>query len=754
MKKLVRFNIIVVLLFNLIACGGGSDGGGDDGGASTNTTASVNAGIDQSVNELLGTTVAAVGFPGGGNFAWRQIAGPLLTEFPSVESSVTWTAPAGKTEQVIGLTVEYTSPNGDIVSDTVEITVLPVNLDPVAIATLKTPVTDPVAPDTTVILNAASSFDQDADGVISSYAWVQGEGTPMVSQLNGSSSVEFHFVAPQVTTVTLFPFKLTVTDDEGGTAEYDISVNVDPGLSVVSVAAGADRVVNEQQAVSLTAVGDPVGGNYKWTQLSGDSLSGFPMTGSAIEFTTLATKSLKTYEFRVEYESPTGFVAYDQLKVIVNPVNMQPSAVIRVLTPALLPAGPNEVVTLDGTASTDADGVIVSYEWLQMSGSVNIAPEPSSDPGVFVFRTPVQSNPESYLYRLIVVDDELGQGSFDMEIEVNGTTDLIVADAGGDQLADEFSTVSLDGQNSFSSVSAVTCSWRLLAGPTVSFTNPDNCLSTFVAPNVDVDTDLIFEVKVTNSTGDQATDATTVTVKPVSLGKITDSGQTLCYNQNQQIPCDDSNYPRQDADFGRDSVAAFLDKVGTGEAGFDYTKLGANGDELADDASDYFCIRDNFTGLIWEIKTVSVDGVPNTALRDNKNTYSWHYPDGSTGGESGTAADPQTICPSTGDCGLETFVEEVNDSVYCGGANWRVPTMLELQSIVNYSKGVADGAVDSSLFQDLPDLGLQGHQYFWSGETSADGGGEHSAWVINFASGNDNTLPKAAAAYVRLVRQE
>jgi hypothetical protein len=753
MKKHVHFKIIMILLLSLTGCGGGDSTTTSTDGGGTNTTPSVNAGVDQSVNEQLGATVNAIGFPAGGTFSWTQTAGPVLAGFPAAEQSVSITAPAVKTEQMITLRVEYTTTDGKIVTDDVDITVAPINHDPVAIASLKTPTTSPVAPDSTVVLDASASFDQDADGTIASYSWEQDEGSPVVSQLNGSSSVEFHFVAPIVSAITAFPFKLTVTDDEGGESEYDITVHVDPSLSVVSVDGGADMVVNEEQTVVLTATGDPVGGTFKWSQLTGDEISAFPSVGASVEFVTPTTKIATNYEFRVEYQSPTGFVDYDQVRVTVNPVNKKPVAIVRVLTPALLPAQPAELVTLDASASTDDDGSIVSYKWTQISGAVAISPESGDDSAEFKFRAPVQENPESYVYRLTVTDDEGGQGTFEIEIDVDGTSDIIVADAGVNQIVDEFSTVILNGQGSFSSISVVTCSWRLVSGPTVSFADPDSCTSSFVAPNVDINTDLIFEVKVTNVQNDTATDTTVVTVKPIPLGNIADSGQTLCYNQTGAINCADTNYPRQDADSGRDSVEQFLDKTGTGGSGFDFTKLDTNGGELPNDSTEYFCIRDNVTGLIWERKTTSTNGVPNTALRDNKNSYSWVYSEGSTGGETGTAADPLTICPSTTDCGLENYVLEVNAVVYCGANNWRVPTMLEMQSLVDYGKDNTTGVLDTSVFGDLPNEALLDHLYYWSSETSADGGGKATAWVINFANGNDNSLSKAQNAYVRLVRK-
>lgn len=754
MKKLVHFKTVLLTLSLLAGCGGGSgDSGGSGGSGGDNTTPSVNAGIDQNVNEQLGATLSAVGYPQGGTFSWTQTAGPVLTGFPAATQSVEIVAPTVKTEQTLTFNVEYTTTSGDIVNDTVDVKVLPVNRPPVAIATLKTPSSNPVAPDATVVLDAKDSFDQDADGSIVSYKWEQEDDSPVVSQLNGDESVEFHFVAPQVANITAFPFKLTVTDDEGESSQYELTVNVDPSLSVVEVSAGADQVVNEEQSVTLTATGDPVGGTFAWSQLSGDELSNFPSNSETVNFVAPATKSVKNYEFRVRYQSPTGFLAYDQVKITVNPVNEAPMAIVRVLTPDILPAAAGSVVTLDGSASNDSDGSISGYQWSQISGSTAITPIGSSDSETFQFRAPVQENPESYVFRLTVTDDEQGTGTFDIEIDIEGTDDLIVANAGANQVVEEFSTVTLDGQASYSNISSVSCSWRQVSGPTVSFNSPDNCVSTFVAPNVDNSTDLIFELKATNSEGDSATDTVTINVNPVALGKIADTGQTLCYDETGEIACGDANYPRQDGDYGRDKVSDFLDKVGTGSSGFDFTKLDANGDELPNDSTEYSCVRDNFTGLIWEIKTVSTAGVPNTTTRDAKNTYSWIYPDGSTGGETGTAADPQTTCPSTVDCGLENYVVEVNDSIYCGAANWRVPTLTELQTLVDYSKdSTSGGVIETDIFNDLPSSALLGHIYYWSSETSADGGGKATAWVLNFINGNDNSLPKTNTVYVRLVR--
>jgi hypothetical protein len=78
--------------------------------------------------------------------------------------------------------------------------------------------------------------------------------------------------------------------------------------------------------------------------------------------------------------------------------------------------------------------------------------------------------------------------------------------------------------------------------------------------------------------------------------------------------------------------------------------------------------------------------------------------------------------------------------------------MTELHTLVDYSKDNSTGVLDTNVFGDLPNESLLDHLYYWTSETSADGGGEATAWVINFANGNDNSLPKTQNAFVRLVR--
>ena len=58
-----------------------------------------------------------------------------------------------------------------------------------------------------------------------------------------------------------------------------------------------------------------------------------------------------------------------------------------------------------------------------------------------------------------------------------------------------------------------------------------------------------------------------------------------------------------------------------------YTKLDATGEDLPDDAESWTMVRDNVTGLIWEVKVND----PNH-LRHQGHSYTWYNTDPATNG--------------------------------------------------------------------------------------------------------------------------
>jgi len=225
-----------------------------------------------------------------------------------------------------------------------------------------------------------------------------------------------------------------------------------------------------------------------------------------------------------------------------------------------------------------------------------------------------------------------------------------------------------------------------------------------------------------NSTTDTSstTDGTSVP------GKLNDTGITFSSNYpagNNQT-CVSAPPDKQDCEQGRDALAAAgtLVKVGNGHAGFDFTKLDSHGQPLADQTQSYAvqpwaCVRDNHTGLVWEVKTPAGSG----GIHDANNTYRW-------GGKTALL---------TGTFGIRyndwnTLVDGANAGTgLCGYTNWRIPGVNELQTIVNLdniassSASVPKRAIDTDYFPNTA------FSNYWTAEAYYSD--NRKAWEANFS---------------------
>ncbi|HGS4722859.1 TPA: DUF1566 domain-containing protein [Vibrio cholerae] len=221
---------------------------------------------------------------------------------------------------------------------------------------------------------------------------------------------------------------------------------------------------------------------------------------------------------------------------------------------------------------------------------------------------------------------------------------------------------------------------------------------------------------------------------------LNDSGVDWCADGNQNnLDCPVQGYEGQDGEHGRDALArkGQLQKIGGGTAGFDFTKLDNSGNPLPETASEWSCVRDNVTGLIWEVK----QPVGSAGLRDANHTYSWYNPDNSTnGGDAGTQNGGS--CQGSA-CDTQAFVNAVNSQGLCGASDWRLPSVNELLSIVH--NGRTSPAIEQSYFPYTPQYSL-----YWSSSPSAVG--VNYASFVDFSSGYVGDNYKNPSYHVRLVR--
>lgn len=229
---------------------------------------------------------------------------------------------------------------------------------------------------------------------------------------------------------------------------------------------------------------------------------------------------------------------------------------------------------------------------------------------------------------------------------------------------------------------------------------------------------------------------------------LNDTGITQCGNASSysvsvcgpDVSGDAGTHPRQDAVAGRDAqaTAGQLTKIGAGNKAFDFTKIANNGSMLPSTAllgtapTDWACTRDNVTNLVWEVKSSAGD------LRGSTFTYSWYSSSGTARGVSNGGA-----CFSSGRCDTEKYVADVNAATLCGAANWRLPNLVELQSIVDF--GAFNPTIDVNYFPNTA-----GGTYWWTSNINANTGAD--AWAVSLITGGNFRLSLGSVYQVRLVR--
>lgn len=186
------------------------------------------------------------------------------------------------------------------------------------------------------------------------------------------------------------------------------------------------------------------------------------------------------------------------------------------------------------------------------------------------------------------------------------------------------------------------------------------------------------------------------------------------------------------------SMTGCSDVLDTKPYVFDMTRLnqdGSSSDGNNFSKSPWMCVRDNQSGMTWEVKALE------SGLRHVKNTYSWYDPDDkSNGGYAGKANGGE--CTGS-DCDTNAYTVAVNKEKLCGLSDWHLPSRYELNTIV-----------DATIFYPGPTLP---EAYFpesfpgkyWTDTTFKTR--RAGAWVWGFDYGLDYVAEKSEALNVRLV---
>ena len=171
-----------------------------------------------------------------------------------------------------------------------------------------------------------------------------------------------------------------------------------------------------------------------------------------------------------------------------------------------------------------------------------------------------------------------------------------------------------------------------------------------------------------------------------------------------------------------------------------YVAIGEAGEQLDPSAGSGACVLDQFTGLLWEVKS------DRPGLHDKNNTYTWYNPDESHDGELDYRGTEGGGACSGSACDTWAYVNAVNEVGHCSYSDWRIPSRDALASISDLRK-----------IENPPTINMQ---YFPNTEPAEYWSGNdydfqwNAAWLWNFQFGHDRVDWKQSPKYVRLVRGE
>ena len=424
---------------------------------------------------------------------WTQVSGPVVELDGTDTSEPSFTAPELDSNAVLRFRAE--------VSDGTNTSVQYMT---VAISADNDPVVIDLGPDLnategdTVSLGASVT---DPEGYATIHSWEQVSG-PSV-ELENPDSLSPTFTAAEAIEDTDLVFKFTASDGETEVVEY-VTVHVDAVDDACVVNAGEDFSVEEGDTVELAGSAvDPEGGelSYSWRQVSGPTVTVVNANEATASFE--APEGVVNTDVTFELTVSDGVnESTDSVTVTVNADDDAP----RFTALPTQTVGEHEAVELSASA-TDPEGNDVTYSWRQIRGaSVELSGSDTQNP---TFTSPEEITNSWLTFEVTASDGEYSSVGT-VEVLVNAVNDAPTVDAGTGFSIDAGETGTLNASGEDPEGKAVLFNWTQVSGPSVEIDDATSSTATFGAPSVTEDTELVFQVEVTDGT---STSLDTVTVQ-------------------------------------------------------------------------------------------------------------------------------------------------------------------------------------------------------------------------------------------------
>ncbi|MFT6388567.1 MAG: fibro-slime domain-containing protein [Cellvibrionaceae bacterium] len=508
-----------------------------------------NAGVDVSVqaNELLTLDGSASYDPDGSSltYNWQLITVPEGSV--AVISSATSTSPS-ITPDVEGDYIAQLTVNDDLldsVVDTVTITAIyEANTAPVADAGDD----QKVSIGNTFTLDGSRSSDVDGDVLTYSWAVISPTGATLTNPTSPRPTID-------VSDYATYVFELVVNDGQLDSQSDTVKLEFDNVKPIAS--AGPDQSVAVGSTVSLDGSGSTdVDGDlltYSWEIIDQPGLSTASLTNSDSVSPQLVTAQQGGYTLQLVVNDGTVDSAPDM--VVITSPNTQPVADAGVDSAFSL--GNN--VSLDGSASYDADGDPLTYQWSLIStpknSSANLVSSTTANPTL--------QNVDVYGDNIVqlVINDGIEYSAPDTVI-ISSQNLPPIANAGDDMNAAVGQENILNGSNSYDPQGdVITYSWSLITAPSESASSLTNTSSP--TPGLIPDTKGVYVAQLIVNDGQLNSSPDNVSVIASDVSCVIDNSNERTFNATVR-------------DF-QASHPDFQSFLGDGELGIVEDDLGADG---------------------------------------------------------------------------------------------------------------------------------------------------------------------------------